>query len=178
MTKEEAIMVLKNEQPHCGKKALFSEGKKYEAYDVAIKALEQEPILDKIRADIMQLDYDTDYVDYDYNDMAQTETIHTICREEVLHIIAKYKADLQSAFDCGVASVKPCEDCISRQAVLDAITANCIWENEYNLTSSRIKKVVENLPSVTLQPMETKNDERFNQSEVWEIDSKKITWNK
>ena len=43
MTREEAIMVLKNEQPHCGKKALFPEEKKYEAYDVAIKALEQEP---------------------------------------------------------------------------------------------------------------------------------------
>ena len=53
MTREEAIMVLKNEQPHCGKKALFPEGKKYEAYDVAIKALEQEPILDKIRAEIV-----------------------------------------------------------------------------------------------------------------------------
>ena len=43
MTREEAIMVLKNEQPHCGKKALFPEEKKYEAYDVAIKALEHEP---------------------------------------------------------------------------------------------------------------------------------------
>ena len=48
MTKEEAIVVLKNEQPHCGKKALFSEEKKYEAYDVAIKALEQEPCEDCI----------------------------------------------------------------------------------------------------------------------------------
>lgn len=46
MTREEAIMVLKNEQPHCGKKALFPEEKKYEAYDVAIKALEQEPCED------------------------------------------------------------------------------------------------------------------------------------
>lgn len=49
MTKEEAIMVLKNEQPHCGKKALFPEEKKYEAYDVAIKALEQEPCDDCVR---------------------------------------------------------------------------------------------------------------------------------
>jgi hypothetical protein len=48
-------------------------------------------VLDKIRAEIMQLDYDTDYVDYDYNDMVQTETIHTICREEVIQIIDKYK---------------------------------------------------------------------------------------
>ena len=42
MTREEAIMVLKNEQPHCGKKALFPEEKKYEAFNVAIKALEAE----------------------------------------------------------------------------------------------------------------------------------------
>lgn len=49
MTREEAIVVLKNEQPHCGEKALFSEEKKYEAYDVAIKALEQEPCDDCVR---------------------------------------------------------------------------------------------------------------------------------
>ena len=48
MTREEAIMVLKNEQPHCGKKALFPEEKKYEAYNVAVKALEQEPCGDAI----------------------------------------------------------------------------------------------------------------------------------
>jgi len=40
-------------------------------------------------------------------------------------------------------------DAISRQAVIDAIYANGVWENEYNLTSSRIKKAVEVLPSVT-----------------------------
>ena len=56
MTKEEAIMVLKNEQPHCGKKALFPEEKKYEAYDVAIKALEQEPCEDCVRRQAV-LDY-------------------------------------------------------------------------------------------------------------------------
>lgn len=52
MTRDEAIMVLKNEQPHCGKKALFPEEKKYEAYDVAIKALEQEPKTGHWREDI------------------------------------------------------------------------------------------------------------------------------
>lgn len=41
MTSEEAIMILKNEQPHCGKRALFPEEKKYEAYEVAVKALKQ-----------------------------------------------------------------------------------------------------------------------------------------
>lgn len=55
--------------------------------------LEQEPILDKIRAEIMQLDYETESVDYDYNDMVQTEIVHTVCRENVLMIIDKYKAE-------------------------------------------------------------------------------------
>lgn len=64
----------------------------------------------------------------------------------------QYKADLQSAFDCGVASVKPCEDAISRQAVLDVISANSVFENEYNLTASRIRNAVDALPPVTPQP--------------------------
>ena len=38
-------------------------------------------------------------------------------------------------------------DLISRQAVIDAINENAIFENEYNLTASRIKKAVEDLPS-------------------------------
>lgn len=46
---------------------------------------------------------------------------------------------------------EPCDDAVSRQAVLNAIMANSIRENEYNLTSSRIKKAVENLPPVNPQ---------------------------
>lgn len=53
-------------------------------------------VLDKIRAEIMQLDYDTENVDYDYNDMVQTEVVHTIYREEVLRIIDEYKAEMES----------------------------------------------------------------------------------
>lgn len=79
--------------------------------DKAIKALEQEPksewqhdheilkaysdganeVLDKIRAEIMQLDYNLESVEYDHNDMAMTEEVHMICQEEVLQIIDKYK---------------------------------------------------------------------------------------
>ena len=44
---------------------------------------------------------------------------------------------------------QPCEDCISRQAVINAINQNCIYENEYNLTASHIKEMVQQLPSVT-----------------------------
>lgn len=46
--------------------------------------------LNKIRAEIMQLDYDLEDIDFDYNDMALTDEVHMICREEVLQIIDEY----------------------------------------------------------------------------------------
>ena len=96
MIREEAIKELKIlKEEYWDDDGYGNETEQYDdtmtALDMAIKALEHEPILDKIRAEIMQLDYDTDYVDYDYDDMVQTETIHTICREEVIQIIDKYK---------------------------------------------------------------------------------------
>lgn len=73
----------------------------------------------------------------------QTGSDH--CFEDALqYVIEMLEQEPTTKNDLGV-------DCISRQAVIDAINANCIWENEYNLTSSRIKKAVENLPSVTPQ---------------------------
>lgn len=63
-----------------------------DSFDRVTSSIKQEPILDKISAEIMQLDYDLEDVDYDYDDMAQTETVHIICREQVLQIIDKYKA--------------------------------------------------------------------------------------
>ena len=41
MTNEEAKIIMLNEQPHCGEKLTFPEEKRYEAYDLAIQALEQ-----------------------------------------------------------------------------------------------------------------------------------------
>ena len=73
----------------------------------------------------------------------------------IVHMLEeKYDTDrVEDAVDMAINALEqePCEDAISRQAVLDAIMANNIWENEYNLTSSRIKKAVENLPSVNPQ---------------------------
>lgn len=42
MTNEEAMMILKNEMPSCGEKLPFAEGKKTEAYEIAIKAIEKQ----------------------------------------------------------------------------------------------------------------------------------------
>lgn len=50
-------------------------------------------VLDKIRSEILGLDYDLDTVEYDHDDMAHSDMIHTICREEVLQIIDKYIAE-------------------------------------------------------------------------------------
>jgi hypothetical protein len=78
MTREEAIKAIKS---HCYFANLVPIGK--EALDMAIKALEQEPILDKIKAEIKKLD--------DINpDYPMDRTIH-ISRSEVLQIIDKYK---------------------------------------------------------------------------------------
>ena len=42
MTREEAIMIMKNERPHCGEKMTFTEEEKCDAYDMAIEALQRE----------------------------------------------------------------------------------------------------------------------------------------
>ena len=44
-----------------------------------------------------------------------------------------------------------CDDCVRRQEVLDSIHANCVYENEYNLTAKHIEDAVKQLPSVTSQ---------------------------
>jgi len=37
MSNEEAIMIIENERPHCGKRITFTEEEKCEAYDMAIE---------------------------------------------------------------------------------------------------------------------------------------------
>lgn len=42
MNYEEAINILMNERPGCGEKIPYTEGKKCEAYDIAISAIEKQ----------------------------------------------------------------------------------------------------------------------------------------
>ena len=92
MTREEAIEIL-NRDDNEMRKGWFCIND-FIAIEVLKKAdVVEREVLDKIRAEIMQLDYDIESVDYDYNDMVQTEEVHMICREEVLRIIDKYKAE-------------------------------------------------------------------------------------
>jgi hypothetical protein len=99
MTREEAIAQLKmdrdlcNFNPMTGEEEPMSEDcrKSAEALDMAIKALEQEPILDKIRAEIKALNPEPtayDVVDGNPIKDAVWETL-----ADVLKIIDKYKAE-------------------------------------------------------------------------------------
>ena len=58
----------------------------------------------------------------------------------------QYKADLQCAYDCGKASVKPCEDAIRRQDVLDLCDSK---DPDYKVI--HFKEDVECLPPVNPQ---------------------------
>ena len=78
MTREEAIEIL-NTIPTISEQV--------DALEMAIKALEQQPILDKIRAEIEELDlfYDNDYFSGNREPMY-------MCNE-VIKILDKYKAE-------------------------------------------------------------------------------------
>lgn len=86
MTREEALKILKAGN---NRKCTISEY--FEAYNMAIQALEQEPILDKIRAEIQALSPKPtafDVVDGNPIKDAVWETI-----ADVLKIIDKYKVE-------------------------------------------------------------------------------------
>jgi len=80
MTRDDAIFTMEYFKLH------FAKREAVEAFDMAIKALEQEPILDKIRAEIMDFEEElfhrpnTDYSDY-------SAVRHCV------EIIDKYKAE-------------------------------------------------------------------------------------
>lgn len=65
MERERAIIILENEQPHCGKKLMFSEEEKYDAFETAIDSLKQTSavdVLQELKCSIEQLRVDNKYV--------------------------------------------------------------------------------------------------------------------
>lgn len=65
MERERAIIILENEQSHCGKKLMFSEEEKYDAFETAIDSLKQTSAVDalqKLKCGIEQLRVDNNYV--------------------------------------------------------------------------------------------------------------------
>ncbi len=81
MTREEAIIILKD----CELNPCVLRDR--EAADMAIKALEQEPILDKIRDEIMKLQT------YKMFRLDGNDKVLYIERADILSIIDKYKAE-------------------------------------------------------------------------------------
>lgn len=65
----------------------------FEIVDIHVKR-EINAILDKIKTKIMQLDCDIEDIYYDSYDVAMSDVVHTVCREEVLQIIDNYKSEV------------------------------------------------------------------------------------
>jgi hypothetical protein len=95
-----------NEEDYCGGDRIQDEkgnwyylitDEDFEAFDVAIKALEQEPILDKLRAEIAE--YGSIWVEYKITgrrdkDIEQlVSDVLSQAKKQVLEIIDKYKAE-------------------------------------------------------------------------------------
>ena len=53
MNNEEAIVIMENERPHCGKRITFTEEEKCEAYDMAIAVLKIEPCEDCVSREVV-----------------------------------------------------------------------------------------------------------------------------
>ena len=86
MTKEEAIEILNNWSPW---QEIGDYDRFRDALDMAIKALKQEPILDKIRAEIGELNP----VDYGSIYSYESHNGARYMKDDVLYIIDKYKAE-------------------------------------------------------------------------------------
>lgn len=150
MTKDEAIMILKNEQPHCGKRALFPEEKRYEAYDVAIKALEQQTCEDVIsrQATVERLCKVAEFMNEKRNGLGSPYIM-----------AALFIQDNKEEFPSVQPKTPVCEDAVSRQAVLDAMYALCdtgetLKENPWrdNPHIDAVVETIEQIPSVNPHP--------------------------
>lgn len=65
MERERSILILENEQPHCGRKLMFSEEEKYDDFEMALNSFKQTSAVDalqKLKCDIEQLRVDNNYV--------------------------------------------------------------------------------------------------------------------
>ena len=90
MTLDEAIKILKIERGYyCDLKGC----KEQQAFTMAIKALEQEPILDKIRAEIEKAVWEDVVVSLDGTDEVRIPRLEP---DDVFAILDKYKAESEN----------------------------------------------------------------------------------
>ena len=69
MTREEAIEILENERPHCGEKAVYTEGERCEAYDMAISALRHQDVTGKDVGKMTNADRIRSMIDEELNEL-------------------------------------------------------------------------------------------------------------
>jgi hypothetical protein len=168
MTREEAIAIIRKEylcvdrdcdiERSCGKCDLMMPSKEpiLEAYEMAIKALKQQTCEDAVsRQVVLEIIRDFGYKN-DHEEMLINERIKALpsvnpqyTEAEIQKMQEMEQAEIQKAYELGT-KMQPCEDCISRQAVLDVIDdidkTTCM--NEYHVIVDAIDK----LPSVNPQP--------------------------
>lgn len=93
MTREEAIEILK--QRECCRECVVDIGDCNDcdkAFEMAFKAIEQEPILDKIRAEIEKAVWEDVIVSLDGTDETRIPRLEP---DDVFRIIEKYKAEMR-----------------------------------------------------------------------------------
>ena len=104
MTREEVISTLEVWIERDNAMEYADRAENIEIYKMAIKALERETILDKIKAEIIEL--------------RSKQNVGVL---ECLDIIDKYITELNPSYNSVKTELEPCEDCISRQATIEAI---------------------------------------------------------
>ena len=143
MTKEQAIAILSNEKRLCKPyvKKKMGEDLVYEALDMAIKALEQQPSDETIK-----------YLECNDIDVQKfTESM----KKQRLQVI------------------KPniCDDCVSRQAVVEYIKS-CGAELGHDIENESVREDILNMPPVT--PAHCIAEVRFSKEDLREICNERI----
>ena len=134
MDREQAIKIIKDCKEKSFNRTLYTLNEYYEAVDMAIKALEQQPCEDAIHNEREQA-YIKGYEDA--SKRYRTEP----CDNEELDFVQPHKKIKVNLIKFDT----PYTDAISRQAAIDAIreeTCGCAWDAKY---------ILKHLPSVTVQ---------------------------
>lgn len=135
MSREEALEILKND-------TVDTSDDWCEALDIAIKALEQEPCDDVCEWFEQYVDIATDIVELRFSDGTVKRAKRGLYMRDIEKSIRKMLIDQMA----NEKKQEPCEDCVSRQAVLDKMK-----ERDDEL-SSICPKDIRELPPVTPQP--------------------------
>lgn len=136
MTREEArewLRSIKDEYIHGGDEAF--DNARREALDMAVKALEQEPILNKIRAEIKEW-----YWQADKQALAKDPCVVDAMVDLFIRTIGKAERNQQ-----------PCDDAVSRDLMTNTLGATCIAKRDEKGDLVALCSI-DHLPSVTPRP--------------------------